>query len=259
MRVREATPDELANWDAIVRRFPNHRVPHMRAWIDALGASGCGRPLYLVLENGNGRGDGIIGCFPGLLVNVSRWRLFGSPLAGWQTVSLGPAYDPERFSTAAFAAAIVPYLEREHDVDHIEMLHLGLDPAAMREAGFEGEPVVTFRATLFPGDEARTFKQLKDSARRNVKRAQRLGLTVRFEDDDAFVDEHYSQVQEVYRRGGYTVPFSKERVLSVFRSLRDAGNLLAVSVYLPGGRVSIATGIFAVEGKELVLWMWAHR
>src|SRR2546421_560864 len=160
MRVREATPDELANWDAIVRRFPNHRVPHMRAWIDALGASGCGRPLYLVLENGNGDREGIVGCFP--------------------------------------------------------------------------------------GHEARTFKQLKDSARRNVKRAQRLGLTVRFEDDDAFVDEHYSQVQEVYRRGGYTVPFSKERVLTVFRSLRDAGNLLAVSVYLPGGRVSIATGIFAV-------------
>src|SRR2546430_15201898 len=97
MRVREATPDELANWDAIVRRFPNHRVPHMRAWIDALGASGCGRPLYLVLENGSG--NGIVGCFPGLLVNVGRWRIFGSPLAGWQTVSLGPAYDPARFST----------------------------------------------------------------------------------------------------------------------------------------------------------------
>jgi predicted ATP-grasp superfamily ATP-dependent carboligase len=30
-------------------------------------------------------------------------------------------------------------------------------------------------------------------------------------------------------------------------------------VYLPGGRVNIATGIFFVEGTELLLWMWAHR
>lgn len=255
VRVREATAEELGRWDTIVRRFPNYRLPHTRAWIDALAASDCGRPLYLVLEDDRG----IVGVFPGLLRNVGRWRLFGSPLAGWQTVSLGPAFDPARFDTAAFASAVVSYLEREHDVDHIELLHLGLDPAAMRAAGFAGEKVPTFRAPLFPGDVARTFKQLKDSARRNVKRARRLGLEVRFENDERFVDEHYAQVQEVYRRGGYTVPFSKQRVLEFFRRLQETGNLVAVSVYLPGGRISIATGLFAIEGKELLLWMWAHR
>jgi D-aspartate ligase len=255
MRVREARPEELASWDAIVRGFPNHRMPHLRAWIDALAASNCGKPLYLLLEDDSG----IVGCFPGLLVNVGRWRLFGSPLAGWQTVSLGPAYDPERFDSAAFAAAIVPYLEREHDVDHIELLHHGLDAGAMRAAGFEDERVFTYRAPLFPNDEARTFKQLKLSARRNVKRAQRLGLVTRFEDDERFVEEHYAQLKEVYRRGGFAVPFGKQRVLEFFRQLKASGNLLAVSVYLPGGRINIASGIFLVEGTELLLWMWAHR
>jgi len=255
MRVREATAEELAGWDAIVRRFPNYRLPHTRAWIDALAASNCGRPLYLLLEDDSG----IVGCFPGLLVNVSRLKLFGSPLAGWQTVSLGPAYDPARFDTGAFAAAVVPYLEREHAVDHIELLHLGLDAAAMRAAGFEDESVFTYSARLFPGDEARTFKQLKVSARRNVKRAQRLGLVTKFEDDERFVDEHYEQLKEVYRRGGFAVPFGKQRVLEFFRQLKASGNLVAVSVYLPGGRVNIATGIFTIEGSELLLWMWAHR
>ena len=223
LRVREATPEELANWDGIVRRFPNHRVPHLRAWIDALAASNCGTPLYLLLEDD----AGIVGALPGLIVKVGRWRLFGSPLEGWQTVSLGPAFDPARFDTAAFAAAIVPYLEREHDIDHIELLHLGLDADAMRAAGFEDERVFTYRAPLYPNDEARTFRQLKLSARRNVKRAQRLGL--------------------------------KQRVLEFFRQLTASGNLLAISVYLPGGRVNIATGIFFIEGTELSLWMWAHH
>jgi len=255
LRVREATAPELEQWDSIVRGFPNYRLPHTRAWLEALVASSCGDPLYLVLEDD----QGIVGVLPGLVRKVGRWRLFGSPLAGWQTVSLGPAFDPARFDTAAFAAAIVPYLEREHRIDHIELLHLGLDADAMRAAGFEGEPVATYRAPLFPGDVARTFKQLKDSARRNIKRARRLGLVVKFENDDSFVDEHYSQVQEVYRRGGYTVPFSRQRVFEFFQRLKASGNLVAVSVYLPGGRVNIATGLFAIEGKELLLWMWAHR
>lgn len=255
IRVREATSEELSSWDAMVRRFPNHRLPHLRAWVDALTASGCGRPLYLVLENGGG----IVGCMPGLLVNVGRWRLFGSPLAGWQTVSLGPAFDPQLFDTAAFANAIVPYLEQHHNVDHIELMHPGLDAAAMRAAGFQDQTVFTYRAPLFPRDEAKTFKQLKVSARRNVKRAQRLGLITRFEEDESFVDEHYAQLKEVYRRGGFSVPFGKQRVLEFFRQLKASGNLLAISVYLPGGRVNIATGIFFIEGTELYLWMWAHR
>ena len=255
LRIREATPAELQDWDAIVRRFPNVRVPHTRGWIDALAASNCGKPLYLLLEDE----QGIAGVCPGLLVTALRWKLFGSPLEGWQTVSLGPAFDPERFDTAAFAAALVPYLEREHDVDHIELLNLALDPEAMRAAGFIEEAAPTMCARLFPGDETKTFKQLKVSARRNVKRGQRLGLITKFEDDESFVDEHYAQVQEVYRRGGFAVPFSKHRVLEVFRRLKAAGNLLAISVYLPGGRVNIATGLFFREGRELQLWMWAHR
>lgn len=255
LRVREATAEELSGWDALVRTFPNYRMPHTRAWIDALAASNCGRPLYLLVEDDNG----IVAAFPGLLVKVSRWRLFGSPLAGWQTVSLGPVFDPARFDTAAFAKATVDYLEREHQVNHIEMLHLGLDPAGMRAAGFEDQNVFTYRARLFPGDEAATFKQLKMSARRNVKRAQRLGLVTKFEEDESFVDEHYEQLKEVYRRGGFAVPFGKQRVLEFFRQLKASGNLVAISVYLPGGRVNIATGIFTIEGNELLLWMWAHR
>src|SRR5204863_503075 len=115
------------------------------------------------------------------------------------------------------------------------------------------------RATLFPNNETRTFQQLKDSARRNVRRAERLGLVVRAESDDAFVEEHYDQLREVYLRGGHAMPFSQRRVLECFRRLRDSGHLLALSVSLPGGRVPIATGMFLLKPPDLSLWMWAHR
>jgi hypothetical protein len=32
-----------------------------------------------------------------------------------------------------------------------------------------------------------------------------------------------------------------------------------VSVYLPDGTTNIATGMFTIEGTELLLWTWAHR
>src|SRR5439155_1415296 len=126
-------------------------------------------------------------------------------------------------------------------------------------AGFEGAVVPTFRAPLTPGDEQKTFKAMKDSARRNVKRAQRLGLVVKAETDESFVDEHYAQLRDVYLRGGHLIPFSKRRVLECFRHLKGAGKLIALSVYLPGGTVNIATGMFFVENGELSLWMWAHK
>jgi hypothetical protein len=81
---------------------------------------------------------------------------------------------------------------------------------------------------------------------------------VQFEHDDAFVDEHFNQMREVYLRGGNVVPFPKQRVLACFQHLRAAGHLLAVSACLPDG-TRIATGMFFMDGRELLLWTWAHR
>lgn len=255
VQVREATPEEVGRWDTLVARFADHRVTHTSAWIRSLEASGYGTPLFLVFENA---GE-IAGLLPGLVATVGRWRLFGSPRSGWQTVSMGPAFDPARLGTGEMIDALIPFLERKQRVSHIELMHLGLDPDAMRAAGFRGEPVVTHRAPLTPDDPERTFRRFKDSARRNVRRAERLGLVVRFEEDEGFVDEHYDQLREVYLHGGNAVPFSRGRLLEGFRWLRASGNLIAVSVSLPGGRIPIATGMFFIEGRELSLWMWAHR
>src|SRR5438045_4160199 len=83
---------------------------------------------------------------------------------------------------------------------------------AMQALGFRGEAVPTYRARLYPGDEARMMKALKESARRNIRRAAKLGLVARFENnDEAFVAEHYEQLEEVFVRGGNTVSFGAER------------------------------------------------
>ena len=252
--VRPATASERRDWDQLVARFPNGRIVHTRAWIEWLEACGCGTPLYLVFE----RDGAVVGAIPGLLVRLGPLRLYGSPLPGWQTPAMGPVFDPARVSTDDVIGALVPYLERRHRVHHVELLSGDLDAAAMQALGFRGEGVPTYRARLYPGDEARMMKALKESARRNIRRAAKLGLVARFEDDEAFVAEHYAQLEEVFVRGGNTVSFGRERALEFFRHMHAAGKLLAISVYRREG-ANIATGLFTVDGRELLLWSWAHR
>lgn len=253
--IREASPQELLGWDDLVASFDNCRVVHKRAWMRSLETCVKGRPLYLVYE----RAGEIVGCLPGFLVNVGPVRLFGSPLPGWQTLSMGPLFDPARLSSSELIPALVSYLEKRHGVHHIELLTDGLDHEVMEQMGFDCKPAPTFRARLFPGDEERSMRALKESARRNVRRAVKLGLVVKFEDDESFVDEHYDQLVEVYARGGNVIPFSKKRALEFFNRMKESGNLLAISVSLPDGGPCIATGTFTIEGRELLLWMWAHR
>jgi hypothetical protein len=253
--LRDATPEETAGWDAVIKRFPQHRVVHTDGWLRSLEASGLGRACRIVAE----RDGEIVGCLPGLLARLGPLRMFGSPLPGWQTVGMGPVFDPHRVSARELTAAAIAFLRRHHRVHHVELMTDTLATDAMRDHGFRGEPFHTYRATLTPGREQATLQSFKESARRNVKRAEKLGLVVRFEDDDRFVEEHFSQVREVFQRGGNALPFRRERLQSFVRSMREAGALVGVAVYLPDGVTCIATGTFTIYGRELLLWMWAHR
>ncbi len=253
--VRKASAHEVRGWDDLVRGFDNYRIYHKLAWIRSLEASLKGRALYLIFEK-----DGqIVGCLPGLVRRLGLLRLFGSPLPGWQTSSMGPVFDRQRLSTSELVSALIEYLEGRCGIHHIELVAGDFEPTLMQRLGFWGEPVPTYRAPLFPSDHSRGMKALKDSARRNVRRAVKLGLIVRFEQAEEFVDICYGQIKEVFIRNGVAVPFDKKRVLEFFRHMKAAGNLMAVSVYLPDGRTCIATGIFTIEGKELFLWQWACR
>ncbi len=253
--IREATREEIEGWDDLVMQFDNYRVSHKVTWMHSLQSTVRGQPLFLVYE----RANRIVGCIPGFLTNIGPLRLFGSPLQGWQTVSMGPAFDIDAVSTDELVAPLIEFLGTRYGVHHIEIISSELDQQVMKDLRFKNEPLPTYRAPLFPADQDRSMRTMKDSARRNVRRGIKLGLEVKFEEDETFVDEHYDQLREVFARGGASLPFGKNRALDFFRHMKASGNLIAVSVYLPNNGPSIATGMFTIEGRELLLWMWTHR
>jgi CelD/BcsL family acetyltransferase involved in cellulose biosynthesis len=254
--IREATPRETEAWDELVVGFENYRIFHKTVWLRYVESFSGARAVRLVFE----RGDEIVGCLPGFLLRKGfLLRVFASPLVGWQTESMGPLFDARRVSAREVCAALVPFLKARYGVHHVEVTSAHLDREAMAGLGFRGQQFSTYRVPLFPGDEARALKNIKAKTRNQLRKAIKLGLAARAETDESFVAEFYAQVREVFARRGKAVPFKEDRVLNCFRHLKDAGNLLAISVSLPAGGKCIAAGLFMREGRELHLWGWAHR
>jgi hypothetical protein len=172
---------------------------------------------------------------------------------------MGPVFDQNAVSTEELITPLINFLESKYGVHHVEIISSVLEQKVLEDLRFKNESLPTYRAPLFPGQEDRSMRLMKDSAKRNVKRGIKLGLVVKFEEDESFVDEHYDQLREVFARGGNSLPFGKKRALDFFRHMKSGGNLIAVSVYLPDDGPNIATGMFTIEGRELLLWMWTHR
>lgn len=252
--MREASATELDRWDELVGRFPHNRVFHTLGWVRSLEACTGAKPVFLVVEQD---GD-VVGCLPGLLSTVGPLRIFGSPREGWQTESMGPVFDPDRISTRELWSASIRFLETRYGVDFIEIVSGQLDHEAMRELGYRGEALFTYRVALFPGDHERAMQQMKRNTRNHLRKAIKMQLVVKTESDESFVNECYDQMREVFTRRGNALPFTAERIRQCFRHMQASGNLLALSVWTSGG-LCAATGIFIVDGRELILWCWTHR
>jgi len=252
--IREASPQELSNWDKLVTRFDNYRVFHKTSWLRSVEAFSGAQRLQLVFEK---EGE-IVACLPGFLVRKAFLRIFGSPLVGWQTEVMGPVFDRERISAREICATLTPFLISRYGVQHIELVSAHLDRQVMNEFGFQAKLQHTCRVALFPGDQERTMKNIDPKTRSQTRKAIRLGLIAKIETDDCFIDEFYDQLKEVFTRRGNAVPFSLKRARQWFLHMKESGNLLAISICTPEG-ICIATGLFMVEGRELNLWGWTHR
>lgn len=252
--VREATPQEARGWDEIVARFDNYRVFHKTGWLRSIEAVSGAKLLLLVCEK---QGD-TVALLPGFIVNKAFLKIFGSPLIGWQTESMGPVFDRERISTGEMLAAFTAFLEKQCGVHHIELSAVSLERESMEALGFRGELLFTYRIELFPEQEENVLKRMHSRTRTYVRRTIKDGLVAKVESSEAFVDEFYDQTKEVFSRRGKIVPFTRNRVLQLFRHLKESGNLLAISVRRPEDCACMATGIFTIDGRELCLWGWAH-
>ena len=170
-------PTEIENWDDQVNELPGSSFFHGRAWAKVLAESYGYRPVYFTERKGS-------------LAAVISMMEVSSFLTGKRAVSLPftdycePLVPHTEVSKVLFEAIVQEGKKRQWK--YIELRggtdFLGDGPAS---AWF-------YRHTLdlSPGD-AKLFKGLRDSTRRNIKKAEKEGVTVRFETTPEALREFY--------------------------------------------------------------------
>ena len=176
MTVRDADPDELADWDARTVEAPGGHVYQSRAWAEHRRASGW-RPRFLVTDDG---GRVLALTRPWVAVRGGSAYLPRGPVGGL------PGADPDRL--AARQVAVAEWLAGDGiDVVAADPEVLAADGAfrtAIRAAGFEPiEEIQPSRHRIsLPldrgADEAAVFERIARSTRQRIRGAERDGVTV---------------------------------------------------------------------------------
>ena len=100
--------------------------------------------------------------------------------------------------------------------------------------------------------EDQAFKALKSTCRNRIRRGEKNNLIIDITEDPSIVNQFYEQYKEVWGKQGLVIPFSKERVISLFNNLIQQEKLLAIRVLLD--KKVIATGLFPHDENAIYFW-----
>lgn len=239
VRAFDPTPPE---WDRRVSGLPGATVFHSSAWLAHLQETQGGSILHAEIIVG----DEPVGVFCGVALEKFPFRVVGSPLRGWWTVSMGPLLEVGHDLDDEIVGSLEAYLRRA-GVDHVELAQPGLPETVMTRRGFVSEPFPTLWVPL-ADDEERMFAGVSSGCRNRIRKARKNGLVAVEATGPAVADGYYDQLVEVFARQGLSPTRSRETIRSMVRHLMDAGSIMAIQVKTGDGEVA-ATGLFPFDSR----------
>jgi hypothetical protein len=239
-------PGRPADWDAAIRNHDGKTLFHESCWLDYLATI---RPdarfEYLSLRDDRGH----VGYLCAATIRRFLIRIWGSPLPGTGTYSMGPILD-RPVDGDELVTALIGYC-RANGVAHIELSNNSLAPEVMRRHGMQVDKGVT-RLCPLPANEDAAWASLRSTCRNRIRKAAGNGLVAEYTDDPQIVELFYEQYREVWGKQGLRIPFSIDRPRALYEHLMPAGRLLPVWVKYQD-RV-IATGLFPHDERCVYFW-----
>jgi predicted N-acyltransferase len=246
------TSDERETWDARISGYETVHLFHRQAWLDYLSESqGVQIRYWAIREVGR-----TVGYFCAGVFQKGPFRILGSPLKSWGTNFMGPVVNAD-FDAEAFLLALDELAVRE-GIATLEIENPVLDPALMASHGYEVKIDKTYIIELTADDEDKVWRRIDKKDRSTVRKARRLGLTVRECDNASMTDEYYDQFLEVMTRKGLFPPYDRDRPRLLFKHLYPKDMLLALQILSPEGQ-PIATGLFPHDDRTIYYWGGASR
>lgn len=247
MCLKEIDAVQYRDWFLQHRLQLRNRSPyHHPAWLNAV-SGGIGFELKIV---GVYDGAELVAAMPGFMTRRGPFRLFGSPLRGTLTSYLGPlGFGPavEAENLLALVATCNTFARNNWGVRYARytLRDAPNQPAETLEDTWTLQHPGSYRLEL-PSDEATLWSGLKSDCRRNIRRAERLGIeVVPFGDARQF----YKMLDGTYRRHGSTSFHPKKFFQDLLTDLAPHGILDSWGARFEGNIV--AAGLFLKDDQEM--------
>jgi hypothetical protein len=222
LRLQEVSTRDLGQWDRLVLQSPRGLLFHMSDWLEAVRAA---QRLPLI-RLGIYDGDRIVGVFPVFLKRFAVLTVVASPLVIEDTHYMGPVVDDD-------ALPEVMRLFREYVAKRWVMSYSRLvlmhDPPreAFAALGYECVDNRTHVVDLSLAESA-LWQRVKPACRRQIKKAERAGITTEIVTDDRYLDRYYDVMLALYTRQKRTPPSPKSFFRSVWDRFGPEGHLVWV-------------------------------
>jgi hypothetical protein len=196
MKIQKQDNLDIDEWKSILETFPEHRIYHTPEWFKFLMNTQKAKLRVYIF----GKDEQIIGFLTGLVMNKGPIRIFASPFEGWYTPYLGPLLrdDDDIYE-------VLKLLKKQFKKDFIHFAQItpvfSCDIDKVKQNGFKTETSLTYITDIkaTPEDVLRSFN---NSTQRNIKKAIRNGLIVKFTTNKRFIDIHYEQLGQVFMKSG---------------------------------------------------------
>jgi hypothetical protein len=237
---------ESANWKHL-DGFEDRTVFQTREWVRFVSECQRATPVLAELRDS---GE-IVGYFTGLTFARMGIKVLGSSFPGWTTPYMGfNLVNGAARADALRALEIAAW-------DSLKCLHMEVsdphfDVEDGRSLGFQCTSYESYRTDLTKSEEE-IFNGMESACRRNIRKAEKSGVTIEEAHDLAFADEYYEQLLDVFSKQGLVPTYDVERVRSLIRNMEPTGRILLVRARDPEGKC-IATGIFPGYNKIAEFW-----
>ena len=238
----------LDDWGKVLATFPDAEIFQTPAWIRFIAESHRATPVIATLRDGNDE----VGYFAGLTMRKMGIKILGSPFVGWTTDFMGIRLKVG-LPKHAVIAALEQFAFRQLGCLHLEWADRQFVPDDVAGLGFDVQPSMSYLVDLTPAEEAIYQRFSSSSCRYCIRKAAKEGIVVEEAGDEAFADDYYAQLKDVFAKQNLVPTYGPNRVRLLIKHLFPTGNLLLLRARDPSG-TCIATGLFLGSNKTAYFW-----
>lgn len=228
--------------------MPDRTVFQTREWLQFVQETQKATPVVAAVRDGNDT----LGYFTGLVVRKFGIKILGSPFPGWTTSYMGFNLKPGVSRRQVLAA--LPEFAFDHlGCMHLEIMDRHCTVEDYQALGWDYRATGTFEVDLTADEETIFRRMKKDSCRRSIQKAAKCGVVITEATDDAFAEEYYAMLQDVFAKQGLVPTYKLDRVVSLIKFLRPTGRLLLLRARSADG-AAIAAYLFPGFKTTMMGW-----